>query len=138
MALRASTGYAFKAVRSVRLQPLLTRAGEALPPKSCAEYGPAASRIGRLFSTGRDPDSLVRDNIKAAVSKGLKEALGHLKNDDNIILKLSIIKSGVNAAVKDSLKDHSVFIDYAEHHVDPVVKLAIEEAVLQGLNKFAD
>lgn len=137
MALRAGTGYTLKAVRSVRLLPLVTRTGEALPSRTCAGHSPSASWIRRLFST-KDADSLVRDNIKAGVSKGLKEALGHMKNDCDSILKLSVIKSGVNAGVKESLKDYSVFIDYAEHDVDPVVKAVIEEAVTQGLNKFVN
>lgn len=134
MALRAGTGYALKAVRSVRGQPLVTRTGEALPPMNC----PSASRIGRLFSTTRDFDSLLRESIKQGVSKGLKEALGSMKTNGDSILKMSVVKSGVNSGVKESLKDYKVFIDYTELDVDPAVKAAIEDAVLQGLNKFVN
>lgn len=146
MALRAGAGYAFKGARSVRQQfSMVTRSGEALAPKICVDYCPSA-RIpsfsplrfgGRRFST-KDSDSLLRDSIKQGVSKGLKEALGNMKTDGDSILRLSVVKSGVNAGVKESLKDYKVFIDFAEHDVDPVVKAAIEDAVVQGLNKFVN
>ncbi|XBJ12340.1 hypothetical protein VPH35_016876 [Triticum aestivum] len=88
----------------------------------------------RYSCTKKEPDSLLRDNVKQAVLHGLQDALGKSKNDDISGLKLSVIREGVAAALKESLSQYNICF-YCDD-TDPHIRIMIQEAVEEGLKAY--
>uniref|UniRef100_A0A452ZTW1 Uncharacterized protein n=1 Tax=Aegilops tauschii subsp. strangulata TaxID=200361 RepID=A0A452ZTW1_AEGTS len=85
-------------------------------------------------SSDKEPDSLLIDNVKQAVLHGLQDALGKSKNDDISGLKLSVIREGVAAALKESLSQYNICFDCDD--TDPHIRIMIQEAVEEGLKAY--
>lgn len=138
MAARTALGSALKGIRAVRQ---VSRMVDVLPGSSSV-CCPSASRIAcflpldgaRYFHTKKESDDLLRDSVKQAVVHGLRDALSKSKNDDNSVMKLSVIREGVTAGLKETLCHYNIFLDCDE--ADPRLRLMIQEAVEEALKSY--
>ncbi|KAM3300783.1 hypothetical protein ACQJBY_041685 [Aegilops geniculata] len=140
MAARTALGSALMGIRALRQAS--SRMVEVFPGRSSI-CSPSASKIpcllpleagARYFCTKKEPDSLLRDNVKQAVLHGLRDALGKSKNDDISGLKLSVIREGVAAALKESLYQYNICFDCDD--TDPHIRIMIQEAVEEVLKAY--